>query len=231
MKKIITLALLVIALTVGATEPSSIPTSGSYSVEVQLNPFNKNGISLVGNAVKGRYFFTDKHAMTLSLGLDCDGDITYDRYYDKTVNEFSFYRWYMGEFSLDLGYEYHFRNYHRFAPFVGGTIGLVRNFVDAKDQSADGYYIHWNNTTPDGKNIASTSLRAKAFGGFDFYVYKGLYVGTEFGFGIEKKFYSNTHRGQTFGDDNESISTEENAGGPFKIGFYVSPGIRLGWTF
>lgn len=232
MKKLFTLALLVIALTVGAQEPGFVPTAGSYSVEVQLNPFNKNGISLVGNAIKGRYFLTDKHAVTLSLGLDCDGDITYHRYADNTLAEDAFLRWYTGEFNFDLGYQYHLSHYKRFDPFVGASIGLSRNFAGGRDQSSEDHYISWDNITPDGEYIASTDLRAAAFAGFDFYVYKGLFVGTEVGLGFEKKFYSDTRKREIWPDGAEGIMNEtENAGGPFKIGFYVIPGIRLGWTF
>lgn len=233
MKRIFMAAMVAATFAIGATAQDFAPKAGTCGVEVRFNPLSTTNFSLDKQSIKGRYFFADNMAVTASLGFDYNSDITYGTRYDKgdvLTNKDSYTKLHYGVFNLDLGYEFHLPSYKRIDPYVGASLGLGRDFAGGKKQTEAKEYTVYENVTPDDKHYASTNLRAAAFAGVDFYLYKGLYVGAEVGYGISKKSYSDTKSTRT-SDGTDYESKAENADGTVAAGFYVTPTFRLGWNF
>ncbi|MEG0464313.1 MAG: hypothetical protein RR592_10620, partial [Bacteroides sp.] len=75
-------------------------------------------------------------------------------------------------------------------------------------------------------------VKAALFTGLDFYVYKGLYLGTELGLGLSNQKLSKMKCRVTFIDENDVNDFETNDDvHNLNLGFYIEPVLRLGWTF
>lgn len=165
-----------------------------------------------------------------------------------------------GDFNLNFGYERHFDVAKRLSVYVGGGLGFNRHFVSAsiEEKSSSGYhdgdkwvvsstsesakikngsshYFDDEPEFPNNFNRASWRFDAAVFTGLDFYVYKGLYLGTELGLGLKSTKYSkvtitskSTMNGMTVPE--HDIEIDDNVRNT-TFGFYIEPTIRLGWTF
>ena len=220
MKKILLAAAVLFgsAFAVNAEETFA-PKKGDISTEIQFNPFSGDKIFSNGGVLQGRYFFTNKDAFLVEFGLSGTNEKTVG----DTQTPNAFVKKYNGEFQINLGYQRHFYNYKRMDLYCGGKIGYVHQFAGLKNQEDVNNYV-WNNEgVGNGFNIYVTT-------GFDFYVYKGLYLGAEINLGFTDIVATNwTQKIVTDGNLNE---TKTSAGGhTFNGGFGVNPLIRLGWKF
>jgi len=175
------------------------------------------------------------------------------------------------EFSFAPGIEYHFGKWERLSLYVGGELlfgfrttqtntELNReNIISQRDYYDNTYY--WVQTTSTistmkTKNCAyaydlCSSYYAQtgkmffginALAGFDVYVYKGLYLGAEIGFGYISSF---ALKGSVKGNSTIEITTPEQMTKKYdtidevfndkisdgKLTFKCNPMIRLGWRF
>lgn len=136
--------------------------------------------------------------------------------------------------SFSVGYERHFPVSQRIDLYAGGEVGyriescsgkITENYRNEWYNGADNKlesYIdgsstkEYTNKTPSG-SYAKNSLTVAAFSGFDFYVYKGLYVGAELGI----KFANGKDSKQAY--YTESISESGMASISNKTGYsYIS---------
>ena len=196
-------------------------------------------------------------------------DNTEESYYRKTVvtgdrlekNSYT-------TFSIAPGIEYHFGKWNRMSIYVGGEIPIgfymtnstikedkeilelergyyseqwefVRRTKSALSLKTKNYEYGYYYSYPTGKMFFGIN----AFAGFDFYVYKGLYLGAELGLGynhaIALKGYSKGSRTREiiYLDNSPTIVIDEidekfedkMTGG--HLGFRCNPMIRLGWRF
>lgn len=246
----------------------SKPTKGSWSTEVQINPFDQNGETFTLDGLKVRYFFNEKNAIRLRVGVkstsstytDEVSDEENERYYDQE------FKYKMGHFNIDLGYERHFDLWKRLDAYVGGSVGFGKNFAStnidtySKSISNNGAYITEYTNTGKLKNgaivdtngtsndifdyaqRASWNINAAIFAGLEFYLYKGLYIGTELGFGGEsaktlKMEYDGTKITKTITNGqtqiNEQTIDEESTDNYHVTNFktYIEPRLRIGITF
>lgn len=219
------------------------PEAKSVSTEVQFNPFDQNGKTFKLDGLKVRYFITAKDAVRVKMGLGLKnskipeqsmGDITHS---SKSTS---------GDFNLNFGYERHFDVAKRLSVYVGGGLGFNKHF--ASSQSTFSYDMHKNHrkisngiATYDAEGNLIYSDRgswrfdAAVFTGLDFYVYKGLYVGTELGLGlgttkIGKVTIREEITGGSITEVKETID-QSNRLSTTTFGFFIEPTIRLGWTF
>lgn len=215
-------------------EENYAPTAGSFSTEIQFNPFKgsdgvfSNGSSISNGAVfSGTYFMTDKFAVTFDFGLGGTND-KYNVQYNNPDNEdevTSFEKKYNGTFTLGLGAKYYFYNYKRINLYCGAKVSYFHDFAGYKNVSnvKDDVWSWNNNGTSNGFGIYANT-------GIDFSIYKGLYVGAEINVG----FKDNINTGYTSKNKSNGVETEvkHKAGGhSFNGGFGVSPVFRLGWNF
>lgn len=165
-----------------------------------------------------------------------------------------------GSFELNLGYERHFNIAKRLSAYIGASAGFNRQFASTTADLATFFHNQVNGrwqvtnfitsnieisngafeTLPDDTgnpldkvtDRAYWELKAALFAGLDFYVYKGLYVGTEFGLGLNSSENSKMKYKGTVDNEQHVIEFETNDNARnTTLGFYIEPVIRLGWTF
>lgn len=166
-----------------------------------------------------------------------------------------------GNFELNLGYERHFDLSKRLSAYVGASVGFNRHFASTKLSETETRHYWSNNrwrsdvtaeTTAEISNGTFSSLpegdidnpleevndraywevKAALFAGVDFYVYKGLYLGTELGLGLNSSKYSKMKYKAVDLNDNDMTEVETNDNSrTTNVGFYIEPVLRLGWTF
>lgn len=170
-----------------------------------------------------------------------------------------------GDFNLDLGYERHFDLAKRLNAYCGGSVGYMKHFASTKVESYS-EEVNGSNTTsskfsgkikngailpssddndfdsedllPKVNDVAYSGVRFAIFTGLDFYVYKGLYVGTEFGLSLTTRSSQKAeYTGKlTEKSSNQTTETEYDTKMTEKtrltdIKTFIEPVLRLGWTF
>lgn len=257
-------------LMAGNTFAQNKPAKGSWSTEVQINPFDQDGETFSLDGLKVRYFLSDKDAIRLKVGLYT----TSSKYTDEDTKEetdytHSFnnqYKCKFGNFNIDFGYERHFDLGSRLDAYLGGSLGFGKNFASTKIEEFSKYvYNQGNNSseytyTGDLKNGAITgtdesgnindnnitrahwNINAAIFAGLDFYIYKGLYIGTELGIGCQsyktlKMEYDGIEVNKIITDGQTNVTedtvnektTDSSRVTNFKT--YIEPRLRIGITF
>lgn len=169
-----------------------------------------------------------------------------------------------GDFSFELGYERHFDIAKRLNLYVGGALGISKHFVSTDIEGSATTYRNGNKASSNsysGKitnggfssiddidddiypsddpldyvnDRANLGFNASVFTGLDFYVYKGLYVGTELG--LRFKTYKTNKMKYTYETVEDHDITKEESESTNNVrysnaGFYIEPVLRLGWTF
>lgn len=228
----------------------NLPTAGTLSTEVQFTPFS-DGDQFKLDGLKLRYFLTDQDAVRLTIGLQMNNknttpDIqdpgsnasTYDKnLYDYQVDN-NENKTKTGKFSLDLGYERHFLQAGRLDLYAGAELGIEMAWakttaVTGQGDGVDKFWTYETETT--GGDNAWFGFGAKVFTGLDFYLYKGLYVGTELGLGFTNKSFKDKETSWTNNNPNANPhsgdATATNNRSESSLKFYVEPNVRLGWTF
>lgn len=270
MKKL-TFILLVSLLMASNSFAQHKPAKGSWSTEVQINPFDQDGETFSLDGLKVRYFFNDKNAIRLKVGFTTTNskytDDNFDEESDYTYNhEFKYTK---GNFNIDFGYERHFDLGKRLDAYLGGSLGFGKNFASTKVESFSkrventfgGVYTTEISNTGELKNgvisndnngsgnifdnaeRGSMNINAAIFAGLDFYIYKGIYIGTELGINGQsrkslKMEYDGTTITKKFTDGQQTKIDEENIDEEttdkhritnFKT--YIEPRLRIGITF
>lgn len=167
-----------------------------------------------------------------------------------------------GNVDFSLGYERHFAISKRLGAYVGASVGFNRHFAstDIEMTTTHHYYDsrRWRSevTSQDEAKISNGTftempadgeaddllgkvddrayweVKAALFAGADFYVYKGLYVGTEFGIGLSSSKFSKMKYKENLSNESDNVEFESNDNTrSTKLGVYIEPVLRLGWTF
>lgn len=258
-------------LMAGNTFAQNKPAKGSWSTEVQINPFDQDGETFSLDGLKVRYFLSDKDAIRLKVGFSS----TNSKYTDEDSHEesnytYSYdeqYKYKFGNFNIDFGYERHFDLGKRLDAYLGGSLGFGKNFASTKVEdfsksiSTDGKYAEEETITGELKNGAITdgslnngnidlskaqrahwNINAAIFAGFEFYIYKGLYLGTELGIGCQsyktlKMEFNGTTITKTTSNSQTDVkeekfdkeTTDNYRVTNFKT--YIEPRLRIGITF
>ena len=131
-------------------------------------------------------------------------------------------------FKVAVGYEHHIVNNGRLNIYIGGELGYRGEFYSAEREdkfSQENYNLTttgtyntinevkrtYNEKTEwtDGDdlgNASNHSFFAQAFTGMDFYIYKGLYVGTELGIRFSATSYVNPTYKTTYNENQDNIT-------------------------
>ncbi|MBO4596380.1 MAG: outer membrane beta-barrel protein [Bacteroidaceae bacterium] len=193
---------------------------GDIAVEVGFNPFSNsfNTIKLNGGSINARYFFNDKNAARVNLGFGYDRKS--DKYMGHEVSKHA------GSFSIDLGIENHFASFDRIDLYAGGQLGFATTFGGGKlgDAEISGAVpSDWSASTVDP---CSTRFSLKGFTGANFFIYKKLYVGAEFGLSFSNRTYKD-YEVKSGSYKQKAENNESNT----SIAFYSEPALHLGWVF
>lgn len=104
------------------------------------------------DALKLRYFITDHDAVRLSLGFGITKETIKD---DDTVDDYV--NTTKGDFSIDLGYERHFKIANRLSLYAGGEVGFLSHFASGKGKTTIAGAI----TTVDFKTLRLSTVIAR----------------------------------------------------------------------
>ncbi len=240
----------------------NLPSAGAINTEVQFNPFNDNEQFKL-DGVKIRYFLTDKDAVRLKLGFEMNNkntyslenpgedadDVTkalYNYCKDNGENKAK-----TGKFSIDLGYERHILTTGRLDLYAGVELGIetawsntnkVEGLCEKKEDNSLDFekpssYNFYTVETETKSTDGYFAFRAGIFTGLDFYLYKGLYVGTELGLNFNNKSFKDGEMTTT--NNAPSIKNDErvtrkditNNSSETSLKFEIVPTLRLGWSF
>lgn len=214
------------------------PKSGDLSVELQFNPFSNDFGTFKLDQLKGRYMFSDKDAIRFGIGFGVNSSkVTPDPEESKDEWEKSS----LGNFSINLGWERHFLNYKRIDLYAGVGIGYKLQTAKSTEQTIDPDNTEIKSETVNYASIDNETYRTRhefninAFTGIDFYVYKGLYVGAEFGirlgFYSEPGYYKKGGYNSNNNWSNEIKSDPVDKTSGIDLSCFAEPALRIGWTF
>lgn len=201
------------------------PVGGEKTLELQFEPFGDNPISI--NGIRARWFKSEQKAFRLNafIGISSDSEITQQENSDFNLRElrdkdFSF------TINLRPGFEKHLKGTGRLSPYFGMEGDLAYRTSSEKSESQVGNDVKFTKTV-NGSGFFR--IGANAIAGFDFYVIKKLYLGTEFGFGASlTKLLSVKVKSDVDG----FIEPEPTKrGSSFDFGPNVNAQIRLGYAF
>lgn len=136
MKKFV-LLLATVALIAGNSYAQYKPTAGTFSTEVQFNPFDQKGHTFKLDGLKLRYFITDNDALRLKIGFATaknNGTVNSE---DQNSEDSPTLKWNIknkycfnsGDVTLNAGYERHLNLSKRISVYFGASIGFERHFV------------------------------------------------------------------------------------------------------
>ena len=231
MKKVLTL----VAICLGSFSVANAqyePEKGDFAVEIGFSPFKTDGGTFklyedgdnngLTGMLKARWFFSDKNALRLKLGLDTGKSTTTDTEYNTPVKIDGTSAYYTSDiknettnkntgFSFMLGYERHLFTEGRFDVYAGLELGYELRKYSGKETEYDyteyrdkdgvltGHDV-WENTYnyTDQDTYGNKSMnyfRGNLFAGVDVYVWKNLYLGAELGLAFKTgKSFTNAYR-------------------------------------
>ncbi len=232
MKKLILSAALLAVATMPIAAQDFSFSEGDITTEVQVNPFGNDYDMFKISGLQGRYFFNDDTAIRLGLGLEVNTNKTTPSEDNKDV----WSKGSTGMFSINLGLEKHFANYGRLDLYYGGELAFAHSWAKKIEQKVvnDKKQETTYQNEFEGQR-AETRFGINVFTGIDFFVYKGLYVGTELGLEFAYSIKPATYTKGGYDDHNNWSESKEsdkvNKANGFNLGTFIKPALRLGWKF
>jgi len=155
MKKLLTFAALCFGMFTVANAQYE-PEKGDFAVEIGFSPFKTDGgtFKLNDGMLKARWFFSDKDALRLKLGLGIDNttnttDFSYHPVNTKNATVYdgtTEVKTKQTEFSIMLGYERHLFTKGRFDVYAGLELGYLMN------KTSGSFSEEYQGTTYDNNN-------------------------------------------------------------------------------
>lgn len=225
--KVLAVAAAMVCASSAYAEESYAPEAGTFSLEVQFNPFSNNFSTFKMDALRGRYYFSDRDAIRVGLGFgistktDTPNPEDYKNDWTSTRNS---------NFNIEVGYERNVYNYKRVNLYAGGALSYDYNgTANSSQREVD------NSNRKTTNYGGDYSFFAKAFTGVDFFVYKGLFVGAELNLKIGVSGNVRPYTEGGYNDRGEWSDSYESPKGAdqtnFLLGLGAEPAIRLGWQF
>ncbi|MCJ0742703.1 autotransporter domain-containing protein [Pedobacter montanisoli] len=222
------------------------PVKGSFSTELNFNPFKGNlSFNNVLNQVKGRYFIDSQLALRLGFNVNTlDSNSNYGNPYGAQASYNSDKRS-STSFGLNIGIEKHFKGTKRLSPYVG--LDVTWGTKSAKQESNNGSYATsvkngWLEivyyqigtslpyyTTTSVVQGAYNRFGITAVAGFDFYMAKNFFLGYEFNLGYSKINYKTPEVKVT--GQNVPAPNYYSSNSISKFGTSLVNGIRVGYVF
>lgn len=212
------------------------PAGGEKNLELMLAPLGGSPISMAG--IKYRHFSSANNAMRVGLFVGFDNKTTITQDADDKTKALELKK---KESSITIGIqpgiEKHLEGTERLSPYFGGYVDI--NYT-TKTKKEDAQLTLTNGTNQLGytkTKSGSLGFGLNAVAGFDYYVAKSLYVGTELGFGLaatmpgknktETVDYNNDHSGTA---TTNTEGKKDNVS-KFQVGPNVVGQLRMGWLF
>ncbi len=185
------------------------------------------------NSLKVRYFLSEQLVVRADLGFGLDVQkVKVDDPDTKTEGSSTET---VSNFSVMVGGEYHLGAGDRLSPYVGAQLGYASEgykSIGEMDIAGATSSFEYKNVSAGGTPKGYSSFGVGVFTGFDFYIYKGLYTGAEFGvqymIGKAKDWESTIKTGTTETTDKSDETIKESVS---SLSFSAVPTIKIGWCF
>ena len=212
--------------------PFTLAKSGDWSTEATLLLQTGNSAIRVGvQEIKFRRFIQDQFVLRTRLMAMQSKEVTIinqgigSGLMERSITEFTGL--------IAPGFEKHQgingKHTHRLSPYWGMELPIgKRNYEYNLTNSKDGQNFY-NGGTFNNKVTKAYSLGLNLLYGIDFYIAKGIFIGTEIGYGFmrEKYGFSNITTFDGTSTDTRSIPMGSNS----QLNLYFNSGIRLGIVF
>lgn len=222
-------ALLLTAVVAGIAGTASAqykPAAGERTLEVNFAPLGGTPVSIAG--IKYRKFSSETKAFRLALFLGHASTTTITQDEDNFLSQVELKdKESETTISIQPGIEKHFAGNERLSPYIGAVLNIGYGMTNKREEQQEP-----NNTV--GAKITkggSLDLGLNAVAGFDYYVAKKLYLGTEIGFGVAMSSDMTnkvTWDGVAGAQEGESNVDNQST---FNVGPNVNGQLRLGWVF
>ncbi|MCW3102229.1 MAG: hypothetical protein JWO09_669 [Bacteroidetes bacterium] len=243
-KKFVSASLLILSFTAAiAQEPANDlkPVKGANNLELNFVPLNGKPIQLT--YIRYRRFLTDMTAFRLGIGISyasskADSVFNSNVTPGKTVS--SDYKMSKMGWNIKPGYEKHFAGTNRLSPYIGAELDLAgqtsKEVTPYATNATDEFFIR---TEKNKSNGGFFRVGVNALAGFDCYITKHLYLGTELGFGFQMVKYSDYKMSTVYpsgftpapGVPDPGNPEDTNQGSEINVGPNFNSAIRLGFIF
>ncbi|UXX80325.1 SH3 domain-containing protein [Reichenbachiella carrageenanivorans] len=195
------------------------------TLELQFTPFGNTPVSI--NGIRARWFTSGRNAFRLNIfaAVDSDTEIIQQELSSAQLKELKYNTTTIGV-NVRPGFERHLEGTKRLSPYFGLEFDLAYQYSSEKEEYQNGSKVNYNKVVNEDGFVR---LGANWVAGFDFYIAKKLYLGTEFGYG-----FSYTKLLAVKVKSNQTTFTEpepDKRGGSFDMGPNVNAQIRLGYAF
>lgn len=210
------------------------PAAGANNFELNFVPLNGKPIQLT--YIRYRRFLSESTALRLGVGLSLSST-SVDSVFSSNVtageNVTSKAKTSQFGWNLKPGFEKHFSGTNRLSPYIGAELDLAGQ--SSKEVTPTGISATDEVMTTTTKNKSKGGFfRAgvNLVAGFDCYITKHLYLGSEFGFGLQYVSYSKL---KTEMDPAPTAPAKQpddvDQGSEMNIGPNFNSAIRLGFIF
>jgi opacity protein-like surface antigen len=241
-KKFVTASLLIVSFTAAMAQDTATnfkPVKGANNLELNFVPLNGKPIQLT--YIRYRRFLSDMTAFRLGIGISYSSSKA-DSVFNSNITAgntvASDYKMSKMGWNIKPGYEKHFAGTNRLSPYIGAEL----DFAGQSSKEVTPYGINATDEfftrTDKNKNKGGFfRFGVNALAGFDCYITKHLYLGTELGFGFQMVKYSDYKMstvypsGVTPGVPDPGNPKDVNQGSEINVGPNFNSAIRLGFIF
>lgn len=212
------------------------PAGGEKNLELMVAPLGGSPVTMAG--IKYRHFGSATSAMRLGVfvGFDNKSTITQD---ENSVSKDLELKKKESNITIAVqpGIEKHMTGTDRLSPYMGGYVDLSFTTKNKKEESQLTLASGNNEIGYSQTKSGSLGLGLNLVAGFDYYLAKSLYFGTELGFGLATTMpMKNKTEDVVLNDDMTGTKTvsgdgKKNNTSSFQIGPNVVGQLRLGWLF
>ena len=226
MKKIVLfLSIIIASSAMTFTMAENKPSGGEISLEVNFIPLSVTESPIQMDFIRGRYFLSNTMAVRVGFLFNINSDTDSDTPDPDNLNNIVKANTRIIDFGLAPGIEMHFPIGERVSPYAGAELGIwTRSSNFTQDNNFNNDKI--TSSGFDGFTTFGINLIA----GVDVHIWKGLFLGAEFGFGFNRTTFPDFTETVTAGGTSQTETVVDNSS-LVTFGSAARPGIRLGWTF
>jgi hypothetical protein len=206
MKKILTiLSALALGFMAFAQTDDFKPTAGKYTGEVNFSPIAGSSIVSI-DYVRGRYFKSPNMAYRIGVNLGFSNSSP-----DTSLT--------INSFALDIrpGFEKHLAGTERLSPYFGAEA-----IIALKTISGDNNGTSFSGGSPGSSDQGYFRVGANAVAGFDYYIFKRVYLGVEAGYGFLFTSFSDKKYGSSTVDGGSTFNLGANFNGSLRLGYVIN---------
>ena len=203
------------------------PEKGTITSEAQLNIISNFGSPIYSSGLNGRYFITQKWAVT--LGLEASQYKYYREVYENrdgsggkgSISNTN------SNYLFNIGGRYFTKGTDNLAPYIGLDcgIGIVDYKQETVNSTSNAYAFNFNSTNSQKANQA----RVLFLLGADYWIKGSFFFGANTGLNTN---WVNYKKSVMITNDNGFITTTRlSPSSNFIISTLISSGIRVGWRF